>query len=55
MGHKNEALAKALAVIRQLEWSGGTEARPCCPLCHNYRPAGHKPDCPIADVLRERP
>jgi hypothetical protein len=55
MGQKAEALERALAVLRLLEWTGGTDAKPCCPLCHRAKVAGHKPDCPIADVLSAHP
>lgn len=51
-----KALDKALAAVREIEWSGlarGTQD-PCCPACGALESAGeHAENCPIWDVLTD--
>lgn len=58
-GRRVTRLTAALALLREVEWSGYQDGDPCCPVCRGYNPdplpprCGHAPDCRLAALLVE--
>lgn len=46
----SELLAKAVEVLRDIEWANDVDF---CPQCHMHRSARHQPRCALAELLAE--
>ncbi len=46
-------LARALAVLRELQWSTGARGRDVCPWCGDRACDGHADDCALKRTMDE--
>lgn len=49
---QNDRVRELTAVLRTVEWLDRPDDK-CCPVCKEWRPDGHAPDCKLAAALKE--